>query len=87
MARLVDVVAGPPRPGPLSDSDSDDDYDMWYGQDLVGEPDGECIGCGVVGVAGGGVFRVGLRWSPGMARSTTTSGGLMVLVRMSRSEG
>ena len=36
---------------------------------------------------GGSVFRVGLRWSPGMARSTTTSGGLMVLVRMSRSEG
>ena len=64
MARLVDVVAGPPRPGPLSDSDSDDDYDMWYGQDLVGEPDGVCIGCGVVGVAGGGCLSCGAPVEP-----------------------
>jgi len=64
VARLVDVVAGPPRPGPLSDSDSDDDYDMWYGQDLVGEPDGECIGCGVVGVAGGKCLSCGAPVEP-----------------------
>ena len=32
---------------------------------------------------GGSVFRVGLRWSLGTARSTTASVGLMVLVWMS----
>jgi hypothetical protein len=65
VARLVDVVGGPPRPGPLSDSDSDDDYDLSYGHDLVDrEPDGECIGCGAVGVAGGAVSFV---WGSGGA--------------------
>ena len=61
MERLVDAVEsgwcwpGFRVMGPLSDSGSDDDdYDMWYGQDLDDrEPDGECIGCGAVGVAGG----------------------------------
>ena len=48
-------LARPTVLGPLSDSGSDDDdYDMWYGQDLDDrEPDGECIGCEAVGVAGG----------------------------------
>ena len=80
VARLVDVVGGPPRPGPLSDSDSDDDYD---GHDL----DDIESRMGSVSVVErwvsprGSVFRVGLRWSLGTARSTTTLGGLMVLVR------
>jgi hypothetical protein len=65
VARLVDVVGGPPRPGPLSDSDSDDDYDLWYGHDLVDrEPDGECIGCGAVGVAGGQCLSCGAPVEP-----------------------
>ena len=57
------------------------------------EPDGECIGCGAVGVAGGQCLSCGApveyRWSLGMARSTTTLGELgelMVLAGMSRSE-
>ena len=37
---------------------------MWYGQDLVGEPDGECIGCGVVGVAGGKCLSCGAPVEP-----------------------
>ena len=72
MERLVDAVeSGWCWPtfrvtGPLSDSGSDDYDDMWYGQDLDDrEPDGECIGCGAVGVAGGqagSVFRS--CWAP-----------------------
>ena len=65
VARLVDVVGGPPRPGPLSDSDSDDDSDLWYGHDLDDrEPDGECIGCGAVGVAEGQCLSCGAPVEP-----------------------
>ena len=72
MERMVDAVEsgwcwpGFRVMGPLSDSGSDDDdYDMWYGQDLDDrEPDGECIGCGAVGVAGGQCLSCGAPAEP-----------------------
>jgi len=59
-------LARPTVLGPLSDSGSDDDdYDMWYGQDLDDrEPDGECIGCEAVGVAGGQCLSCGAPVEP-----------------------
>jgi hypothetical protein len=67
--RLVDAIESgwwPPRPGmQLADSDEDDDYDYWYndGHD-VGDLNGECIGCGAVGVAGGQCLSCGAPVEP-----------------------